>query len=165
MVTQGLELCLENINNWMNSNRFKVNNDKTEYMCIRSRQQVTKCITQEINVIETAVKRMELIHCLGSIMDTNLTFKNHTTHICKKVMIDLQRIKLIRVCLTNKTTETLVLSWVTSHLDYANAILASLPENTTKSCKQYITWLQNLSWMTRRMTAILRTSKHYTGCL
>ena len=36
-VIQGLELCSENINNWMNSNRLKMNNDKTEFICFRSR--------------------------------------------------------------------------------------------------------------------------------
>ena len=39
IVTQGLELRLENINNWMNSNRLKMNNNKTEFICFRSRQQ------------------------------------------------------------------------------------------------------------------------------
>ena len=103
IVTQGLEHCLENIKNWINSNRPKMNNDKTEVICFRSRQQLTKCITEEIYVIGTPVKRMDLIHYLGALMDTNLTFKNHTTHVCKKVMINLQCIKLTRVCLTTNT--------------------------------------------------------------
>ena len=57
MVIQGLELCLENINNWMNSNRLKMNNDKTEFICFASRHQLTECITQEINVPGTPVKK------------------------------------------------------------------------------------------------------------
>ena len=102
MVIQGLERCLENENNWMNSNRLKMNNVLTKFNCFRSRQQLTKCITQEINTLGTAVKRMKLICYLGALMVTNLTFKNHTTHICKKAMINLERIKLIRVGLTKK---------------------------------------------------------------
>ena len=89
---KGLELCFKNINNWMNSNRLKMN-DKTEFTCFQSRQQLTKCITQEINVLGTAVKRMEGIHYLGTLMDTTLTFKNHNTHVCKKAMINRQKDK------------------------------------------------------------------------
>ena len=59
MAIQGLELCLENMNTWMNSNRIKMNNVKTEFTCLRLRQQLTKCVTQEISVLETEVKRME----------------------------------------------------------------------------------------------------------
>ena len=108
---------------------------------------------------------MELIHYLSALMDTNLAFKNHATNVYKKLMISLQGIKLIRVCLTKKNAETLVFKLVASHLDNANTILAGLPENTTKSNKEYKTWPQIWTRVTRRVTAILRNSKHYTGCL
>ena len=97
-----------------------------------------------------AVKRMQLIHYLGTLMDTNLTFKIHTTHVCKKAMINLQRITLIRVCLTKKTAETLVLSLVISHLDYANVILADLAENTKKSEGNFEN-LTTLHWLPVRL--------------
>ena len=89
MVIQGLELCLENINNCMYSNRFKINKDKTEFICFGTRQQLTQCIIQEINVLGTPIKRMALICYLDALIDTNLTFKNHTTHVYKKVTINL----------------------------------------------------------------------------
>ena len=44
-----LENTLNNIKEWMDSMRLKLNSDKTEYIQFRSRQQIKKIDTSPIN--------------------------------------------------------------------------------------------------------------------
>ena len=51
-------------------------------------------------------------------------------------MLNLQRLKLIRPCLTIDACKTLVQGLVISHLDYANAVFAGLPQCELKKLQR-----------------------------
>ena len=60
-----LEQCLINIKAWMDSNRLRMNNGKTESILFGSRSQITKCTTEMVDVNGTEVPRSESICYLG----------------------------------------------------------------------------------------------------
>ena len=111
------------INDWMNGNKLKMNNSKTEFILFGSRQQLTKCSTNKINICGDIVKSQSYIKYLGAFLDESLSFKEHVKTKCKAAMLNYLKIKSIRKYLTREATETLVLSLVISHLDYCNVIL------------------------------------------
>ena len=51
-------------------------------------------------------------------------------------MLNLQRLKLIRPCLSVDACKTLVQGLVISHLDYANAVFAGLPQCELKKLQR-----------------------------
>lgn len=52
----------------------------------------------------------------------------HIRYICRSVFLALRRIASIRSYLTESTTTRLVISFITSRLDYCNSIFVGLPE-------------------------------------
>ena len=122
-----LQDCCMGVKNWMDQNRFKMNSDKTEFILIGSRQQLQKCHSKQININSENIAKSETIKYLGAWIDSNLSFKKHITERCKMAMWNLHKLKHIRKFLNQETCHTLVCGLVLTHLDYANAILADLP--------------------------------------
>ena len=69
-----LENTLNNIKEWMDSTRLKLNSDKTEYIQFGSRQQINKIKTSPINANGDLIPMSHSIWYLGGYLDTNLTF-------------------------------------------------------------------------------------------
>ena len=122
-----LQDCCMGVKNWMDHNRLKMNSDKTEFILIGSRQQLQKCHSKQININSENIAKSETIKYLGAWIDSNLSFKKHITERCKMAMWNLQKLKHIRKFLNQETCHTLVCGLVLTHLDYANTILADLP--------------------------------------
>ena len=122
-----LQDCCMGVKNWMDHNRLKMNSDKTEFILIGSRQQLQKGHSQQININSENIAKSETIRYLGAWIDSNLSFKKHITERCKLAMWNLHKLKHIRKFFNQETCQTLVCGLVLMHLDYANAILADLP--------------------------------------
>ena len=88
-----LEQCATRIKSWMDGNRLKMNNGKTEFIMFRSRYQLNKCITHQININGVWVQRADVIRYLGAWMDKHLSLKHHVKLKCKVAMYNLIRIK------------------------------------------------------------------------
>ena len=124
-----LEQCATRIKSWMDGNRLKMNNGKTEFKMFGSKYQLNKCITHQININGVPVQRADVIRYLGAWMDKHLSLKHHVKLKYRAVMFNLIRIKQLRSYLTEATCNILVMSLVMSHIDYANSILMNLPEH------------------------------------
>ena len=91
---------------------------------------LTKCITTDINISGTRVKKQNVIRYLGVWMDDVLSFKYDVKMKCKSAMFNLVCIKRLRPSLTVEAANILVMGLVISHLDYANSILIGVPDVT-----------------------------------
>ena len=118
LAIKDLEDCAVKINNWMNLNKLKMNNSKTEFIMFGSKAQLNKCSTNVINVAGENIKPVSTIRYLGA-------FKRK----CHAAMLIYLRIKRIRHYLTKDATEILTLSLVISHLDYCNVILYGIADS------------------------------------
>ena len=105
-----LEQCLMNIKAWVDSNRLRMDDGKTEYILFVSRSQLTKCtaVVVDVNVME--VPRGECICYLGAWLDQYMSLKYHITKKCTTAMLSFHQIKLIQRYLTKDAATTLV--WV-----------------------------------------------------
>ena len=112
-----LEKCVADLKVWMNENRLKMNNDKTEFILFGSKPQLDKCKTKTLNVNNTEIKLADKIKYLGVLLDQKLNLKQHITLKCQTAMLNVQCIKNIRHLLTQEATDILVLGTVMSHLD------------------------------------------------
>jgi hypothetical protein len=135
-----------------------MNDSKTEFILLGSRQQLAKCITNQINVNGQCVERTNIIKYLGAWIDQNVSFKRHIVKKCGTAMGSLFRIRNIRKYLTQDACHTLVRGLVLSHLDYANAILLGLPECDIKK-------LQRVQNMAAKVTLSKGKYDSSTECL
>ena len=70
------EETLANINSWMEENRLKMNNSKTDFLYVASRHQLQKCEIREISVCGENVPRSDFIRLLGAWIDKNLNMRH-----------------------------------------------------------------------------------------
>ncbi len=59
---------------------------------------------------------------MGVILDRNLSFENHISHVTKTELFNLINIAKLRNMLTVSDAESLVHAFMTSRLDYCNAL-------------------------------------------
>ena len=123
-----LEMCTSEVKVWMDYNRLRMNGEKTEFLIFGSRQQLKKCVTNNINVTGEVVDKTDCIKYLGVWLDATLLLKHHITQKCRTAMWNLQRLKAKCPFLTTEACHTVVRGIVCSHLDYANTIFAGLPD-------------------------------------
>ena len=116
-----------NDRSWMDQVRLKMNSAKTEFIYFGSRIQLSKCVITNLNVNGKMVERATVIKYLGAWLDAQLSFKEHATKKCQTAIINYLHIRNICHLLTDSTCETLPLSLLISHLDYANTLLYGLP--------------------------------------
>ena len=79
----------------MNKNRLKMNAQKTEFIFLGSKQQLKKCETSDIRVIDETVEKSKVTKYQGSWLDENLSFVKHVTMKCKAAMWKIHRIRNI----------------------------------------------------------------------
>ena len=114
---------MNDIKDWMDSNRLKMNVTKTEFIMYGSKKQLQKCTTKTLKVNDDMVPASETIKYFGAWLDQHLSFKIHIMKKCQRAMMNLQRIKTIHHMLSLEACHQLMLGCVMSHLDYVNAIL------------------------------------------
>ena len=54
-------MCISEVKVWMDHSRLRMNGDKTEFIIYSSRQQLKKCVTNNINVTGKVVDRTDCI--------------------------------------------------------------------------------------------------------
>ncbi len=82
---------------------------------------------------------------LGVILDSNLSFENHI--VTKKSFFHLRNIAKLRNMLSVSDAEKLVHAFMTSRLDYCNALLGGCPASSINKLqivqKRFHIWLPN----------------------
>ena len=122
MTVEKVTNCLEDIGDWMCRNHVTMKAKKTEVMLIGSRQQLGKCVTSSLAVLDSTEKCKKLLKYLGVWLDDQLKFNNHTMIKCKTAIWNIHKIRMMRPYLDQQTCEILVSHLVTSHLDYGNVL-------------------------------------------
>ena len=124
-----MEMCLEEMRNWMVRNCLKLNDEKTEFLVIGAPLYVSRI--QEpctIKIGNTNITATETAKNIGAIFDTHLTLIPHVNNIAKSCYAQLRMLGQIRYNLTEDAAVSLVHAYITSRLDNGNALLFGLSE-------------------------------------
>ncbi|XP_068704868.1 uncharacterized protein [Montipora foliosa] len=119
--------CICDIRSWMISDNLMLNDDKTEFLIIGTRQQLAKVNISCIRVGSTDVCPVTVARNLGSWFDEQLTMSTHISKLCGVAFYHLHNIKRIRKYLSRESTEMLVHAFITSRVDYCDSLLYGLP--------------------------------------
>ncbi len=125
-----LEKCIDEIKNWMTSNKLKLNEDKTEILKLQSKRSSFILQHDSLNVAgnKVSIPTHENIRNLGSYFDSHLSMETCVSNICKSCHFHLNNIRKIRNLLDVDATHVLVHAFVTSRLDYSNSLLCNIPK-------------------------------------
>ena len=75
--------CTERIESRMSSNRLKMNADKTQVICIGSRQQLAKVVIKEFQLLSANILFSTTVSYLGVHLDSQLTMQDPVASICR----------------------------------------------------------------------------------
>ena len=101
---------------------------------------------------------LNVVRDLGVLLDSELTIQQHISKIVGVCFYHLQRLKKVRRILGSSVTCRVVTVFVTSRLDYCNALLVGLSQST-------IAPLQRVQNAVVRLVSGLRTSDYVTSSL
>ena len=101
---------------------------------------------QSLCVGDESVAASQSARSLGVIFDEHMSFHAHVSSICRSSFYHLRNLSRIRKYFTKESAEVAVHAFVTSKLDYCNALLYGLPkyqlqrlqyvQNTAASCSR-----------------------------
>ena len=77
---KAMENCIAGIRAWMIEDKLCLNDSKTEFMIVGTRQQLAKVNNDQLCVGESSIVRVTSVKNLGSWFDKNMSM---TTHIIK----------------------------------------------------------------------------------
>jgi len=104
-----------------------LNDDKTEFILIGTRQQLAKVDGISLCVGDSNVSPVKSVKNLGTWIDSNLNLKINVNNTCKAAYYHLTNVRRITKYLNEKSSRTLIHALVIRRIDYCNSILYGLP--------------------------------------
>ncbi len=102
-----------------------LNWDNTEILLIGPKNSTQNLLDHNLQLDRCTVTSYTVKNL--SVLDSNLYFENHISHVTKKAFFHLRNIAKLRNMLTVSDAEKLVHAFMTSRLDYCNALLGGCP--------------------------------------
>ena len=119
-----MEACLKDIKEWMAHNCLLLNSGKTEILAVSPKSIRNKMPDISLHLDGVSVAWSAVIKNLGVIFDPELSFVTHIKNTSRISFFHLRNIAKIRKILSVHDAEKLVHAFVTSRLDYCNALLS-----------------------------------------
>ncbi len=117
----------------MTNNFLLFNSDKTEILLIGLKNSTQSILNSTQSILD---HNLQLDRCtvtssrvknLGVILDSNQSFENHISNVTKTAFFHLRNITKLRNMWSVSDAEKLVHAFMTSRLDYCNALLGGCP--------------------------------------
>jgi hypothetical protein len=152
--------CVADVARWCASRRLQLNASKTEVIWFGSRSNLQKLYSQDSS-LQIGSETIQPVNCarvLGVHLDDELSMKPHVAKTASSCFYQLRRLRQIRRRVGTEVTERLVAAFITSRLDYCNALLAALPQSTLEP-------LQRVQNAAARLIFELGQREHVSPCL
>ncbi len=113
----------------MTNNFLLLNSDKTEILLIGPKNSTQNRLDHNLQLDRCTVTS-STVKNLGVILDSNLSFENHISHVTKTAFFHLRNIAKLQKMLSVSDADKLVNALMTSRLDYCNALLGGCPASS-----------------------------------
>ncbi len=132
--------CIVDIKKWMTSNLLLLNSEKKQRLIIRPKTPTCNNLEHCLTLDGCSVNSSSSVRNLGVLFDSNLSFDSHVSSICKTDFFYLKNISKLRPMLSMSNAEMLINAFMTSRLDYCNALFGwlfcTLNRQTTDGSKR-----------------------------
>ena len=121
-----LESCITEIKEWMNVNKLKLNEDKTEFFVASSKSNLKFIHEPSLNVCGSIITSSDSVRNLGVQFDSTMSMSSHISSISRSLNYHLRNIGHIRCYIDEDTCNHALRSLVISRIDYCNSLLYGL---------------------------------------
>ena len=125
---KNVEDCIECLRKFMQQNRLKFNDNRTEFLILGSPSNLKRTNTSSSTVGDQIIKASHNIRNIGAFFDENMEMETQVKNVCEKAWYYLHNIGKIRQYFSASAEQlnTVVHSYVTLHLDQNNVLLYEL---------------------------------------
>ena len=142
-----------------------INDDKTEFLLVGTRQKLDKLDSCSITVGNNRISPSPCVRNLGSWFDSNLSMTDHINKACNAAFYHLHNLRRIKKYLSRDSLITLVHAFITSRLDYCNGLLFGLSKaQIAKLQRVYKMQQQDLFLAPENFLTLHRRFISCTGC-
>ncbi len=113
----------------MTNNFLLLNSDKTEILLIGPKNSTKDLLYHNLQLDGYPVPSSTVTN-LGVVLDSNLSFENHISHVTKTAFFHIRNIDKLRNMLSVSDAEKLVHAIMTFRLEYCNALLGGCPASS-----------------------------------
>ena len=154
-----MQHCVVAVHAWCSAKRLQLNPSMSEIIWFGTRATLKRLENTNLNlhVGSETVTPFNVVRDLG-VLYSKLIMRQHINKIVGVCFYHLRRPKKFPRILGSSVTCRLVTAFVTSHLDYCNALLAGLPQST-------IALLQRVQNAAVRLVSGLRPRDHVASSL
>ena len=115
---RNLELCIAEIRKWMQTNLLKLNDDKSEFLLVGTKQQLNKITNMNVKISCDEIKPVSSIRNLGFHQDAGMKNAAYVNKLCGQLFPIIKRIAKVRQSLTKDVTKILIQSLTAKHVLY-----------------------------------------------
>ena len=138
-----VQSCAKDIKLWMNPNKLKLNEDKTEFFIAASKHNMKFLENVSLDVCGSTIYPSSSVRNLGVHFDSQMTMSEHVSSLTRSLNFHLRNIGRIRRYLDEDTCNHVTRSLILSRLDYSNSLLYGITSKDTQNYKKYKTELPN----------------------
>ena len=119
-----LKDCIEDVAEWMDDRKLKMNDDKTELMAIGTRSKLSQVIPNlaPMSMSGCDMPFSQTVRNLGLYLDEMLSMDAHIKYLYRILFCQLRRIRKIRSFLSTDAANKLAVSLILSRLDYCDSL-------------------------------------------
>ncbi len=121
--------CVKNIKDWMTNNFLLFNSDKTEMLLIGPKNTLQNLLYYNLQ-LDGCTVTTSTVKNLGVALYKNLSIENNISHVTKTAYFQIRNIVKLYNMLSVSDAEKLVHAFMTSRLDYCNALLGGCPASS-----------------------------------
>jgi hypothetical protein len=155
---QQMESCIASVQSWMATHFLKMNAEKTEFLVISSAKMSPKIPPLCVSVGNCELKPSSKARNLGVIINSHASMNDQISSVCRSSYLQLRCLRKIQRFVSREALEKLVHAFVTSKLDYCNALYIGIPRHQLQR-------LQRVQNCAARLLAGADRSDHITPIL
>ncbi len=127
-----LEQAISDIKRFMIANKLKLNDEKTEVILLGTKHRLDHLGQIEITVGDMTIHPTDKVRNLGVIFDKHLSMDDQVNSVYKQGFYHVKNLWRIRKFLNEEQTNIAAHAFVSSKLDYGNALLGGAPKYQIK---------------------------------
>ena len=156
----------------MKATRLRLNPAKTQIMWLGTSQQLDKITARDVQLLLTEVSARNL-----GVIDSQLSLDAHVAAVCRSGYYQLRQLRPVTRSLSADAAKTLVQAFISSRLDYCNALLygvsdrlmrrlQSIQDDAVRPARDHITpILRQLHWLPVRQRVTFKIAVLVFQCL
>ena len=152
-----LETTVKELQAWFSANSMKMNDGKTDFMLVGSKQNLKKSENFYFKVGDSIVRPAEKIKVLGVIIDAKMNWEAHVTAVvqkCNRILITLHK---FRHYFSSDVIKIIIQAYVFPQINYCLSVWASAAKSQLERIQKII------NFAARLVTGLKKVSSYHTG--